>query len=110
MVNNMDNNFRKMTKFGLLAAGLYTLFFFAAFSSVVLNKNSDGQIAVAFISAPTSAWILGAIRPLLGMIGDIGSASRNIADWVVLYLAGTIQYFLLGFLITLFLISDDSKS
>lgn len=95
---------------GLIAAALYAIFFFAALSSVVLGQNSDAQIAVAFISAPTSAWILGAIRPLLGMIGEVGSTSRHIAEWLVLYLAGTTQYFLLGFLITMFMSREDSRS
>ena len=107
MVNMKINNFRRMILWGLTCAGLYTIFFCAALSSAVFRGTWDAQIAVAFISAPTSAWILGAIHPLLGMIGTPGSSHRQIAEWITIYIAGTFQYFALGFLINMLL---DHKS
>ena len=94
---------------GLICAGLYAIYFCATLLSAVLKQNWDAEIAAAFISAPTSAWILGAIDPLLEMIGIPGSTSRQIAEWVTIYIAGTIQYFSLGFLITMFLDDENTK-
>ena len=107
MVKKKSNNVRPMILWGLTCAGLYAIFFFAALLSAVLKQSWDAEIAAAFISAPTSAWILGAIGPLLEMIGAPGSASRQITEWTTIFIAGTVQYFSLGFLITMLLDSEE---
>lgn len=90
-------NFSRATNCGLILAGLYSIFFCATFLSWALKGSWDAQIAVAFVSAPASALILGSMHHLLLGLGEYGSANREIAVWLILFTAGFIQYFALGF-------------
>ena len=84
MTVNSRSKFIKYAGIGLLLAFGFVLFFFAAYTSTLHDKNSDGQIAVAFISAPISVIIIKLFQDLIG-------------GWACLLIAGIAQYFMLGF-------------
>ncbi len=82
---------------GLILAGLYVVYFGATLLAWTQKGSWDAQIAAAIVSFPTSALFLGLTRPLLPMLGEYGSAARDIAVWAIIFASGTIQYFVLGF-------------
>jgi hypothetical protein len=84
---------------GLLASGLFILFFGATLGSSLIKHSWDAQIAAAIVSAPTSALLLNLARPLLEALGEYGSLKREVAVWATIFISGSIQYFLIGFLL-----------
>ncbi len=99
MTNMVISRLSRATLCGLILAGMYIIFFCATFLSWVLKGTWDAQIAAAFVSAPVSVLALDAARPLLQALGGYESAARATAVWLILFLAGCIQYFTVGFML-----------
>ncbi len=89
---------RKPLLIGVTCAVTFVAFFCAALLSHILGKSWDAQVAVAFLSAPTSAVLLNLAADLLQVFGGQGGVGEQVAQWSVLLCAGMFQWFLVGFL------------
>lgn len=100
---------RRPVFWGVVASGAFILFFGATLVSSLVKQSWDAQIAAAIVSAPTSALVLSLVRPLLENLGEYGSLNREVAVWVTLLVSGSIQYFLIGFLLATFFGGSPTK-
>lgn len=94
---------------GLICALLYFLYFGYCLFPAIITENHKSQIAVAFVSFPTSWLFISIFEPLLNWLGPLGSTARRVGEWSILGIAGVIQYGLIGFLAA-YIISERSIS
>lgn len=83
-------------RMGLVGSLLYLCYFGYCLYFSVFAADQEAQIAVAFVSFPTSAVFLSFSHSLFEWLGPYGSPPRRAGEWVCLGLAGLIQYFVIG--------------
>lgn len=94
--------FSRALKIGFGCAASFTLLFSAMLLSAILKGSIDAQIAAAVISAPTSGFALRFVAPLLPIFGGYESVWRQAVIWIILFVCGFAQYFVIGYLISKF--------
>ena len=86
-------------KVGIYCACIYDVFFFATLFDWISKNNSDGQIAAFIFAAPFSAWLHAILGPIIAQFSALGSFENQAAKWLLVFVAGNAQYFLVGFFI-----------
>ena len=81
---------------GLICSLLYFFYFGYALLLAVFAAKAETQVAVAFVSFPTSAVFLSWLNSLLDWLGPYGSPPRRAGEWLFLGVAGGLQYFVVG--------------
>lgn len=109
MERSRHRPFRPMIRWGFVGSTIYGVFFLSTLLSSFMKTSWDAQIAAAIFSAPTSAWTLDAMQSSLRMLGLPSSSHRQFLEWLMIYIAGTIQYFGVGFLLGILLSPTDKR-
>lgn len=108
MVENKASGIKKCLRWGLICIAIYSIYFILVLLSYLLKGNLDALNVVVFVSAPTSAVILGLADHILDLLGPPDSMARQAAAWFAIYIAGIIQYFFLGFFVSTMLSKNDA--
>ena len=90
---------RASVRTGLIGACIFLLYYLYSLYGWTFSGRDGAQVALAFISFPSSAVLIKIFDPLLELLGPYGSAARRVGEWVYLGVSGTTQYFLIGMLI-----------
>jgi hypothetical protein len=77
----------------------YLVYLLYCIARAVVTDDAGTQVAVAFWSFPTSMFAFTAAQAVLDWLGPYGDVSRRVGEWILLALAGSLQYFVLGYLI-----------
>jgi hypothetical protein len=91
-------------RLGFLLQLLYLLYVVFCIARAIVTDDANTQVAAAFWSFPASLLAFSAAIPVLDWLGPYGDPSRRIAEWLLLVIAGGLQYFALGYFAGTFLL------
>ncbi|MEB0134767.1 hypothetical protein QN362_05425 [Actimicrobium sp. CCC2.4] len=93
---NLSFKSLRLVNWGAISSVFYLVIFFISLANAFVRNDSEPQLVLAFFGFPLT-WLFYLIfHPFLEWVGPFGAVSRRIAEWLLLGMAGVIQYWLIG--------------
>ena len=84
---------------GIIGALVFLAIYLLCVINAFVKNDAEPQLVLAFFGFPSSWILITVFHPLLEWLGPFGSTTRRIGEWSLLFLAGIVQYWSIGYLV-----------